>query len=51
MCLLNYIVGDPSHLCYKEGAKVNANSYIKGILTPALVEMKRHFRDEVSTFQ
>ena len=35
----------------KEGAKVNANSYIEGILTLALVEMKKHFRDEVFTFQ
>ena len=34
-----------------QGAKVNTNSYIKGILTPALVEIKKHFRDEVFTFQ
>ena len=30
----------------KEGAKVNAS-----ILTPVLVEMKKHFRDEIFTFQ
>ena len=30
---------------------MNANSYIEGVLTPALVEMKKHFRDEVFTFQ
>ena len=30
---------------------MNTNSYIEGILTPALVEMKNHFRDEVLTFQ
>ena len=30
---------------------MNAKSYIEGILTPALVEMKKHFRDEVFTFQ
>ena len=35
----------------KEDTKVNANSYIEGILTPVLVEMKKHFRDEVFTFQ
>ena len=30
---------------------MNANSYIEGILTPALVKMKKHFRDEIFTFQ
>ena len=30
---------------------MKANSYIEGILTPALVEMKKHFRDDVFTFQ
>ena len=30
---------------------MNANSYIESFLTPALVETKKHFRDEVFTFQ
>ena len=35
----------------KEGAKLNANSYIQDILTPAHVEMKKHFKDDPFTFQ
>ena len=30
---------------------LNTNLYIEGILTPALVEMKKHFRDQVFAFQ
>ena len=30
----------------KKGAKLNANSYIQDILTPAHVEMKKHFEDD-----
>ena len=50
MYLLNFKVGDPFSSLL-EGAKVNANSYIMDILTPALVQMKKYFRDEVFTFQ
>lgn len=35
----------------KEGAKVNTNAYIDDILTPALCEMKKHFKNETFTFQ
>ena len=35
----------------KEGTKLNANSYIEDILTPAHVEMKKHFKDNPFTFQ
>ena len=35
----------------KEGTKLNANSYIEDILTPAHVEMKKHFKDDFFTFQ
>ena len=50
MYLLNFKVADPLSPLL-EGPKVNANSYNEGSLTPALVEMKKHFRDEVFTFQ
>ena len=35
----------------KKGDKLNANSYIEDILTPAHVEMKKHFKDDSFTFQ
>ena len=35
----------------KEGTKLNANSYIEDILTPAHVEMKKHYKDDPFTFQ
>ena len=35
----------------REGAKVNANSYIMDILTPAISEMKKHFKNDHFTFQ
>ena len=35
----------------KEDAKLNTNSYIQDILTPAHVEMKKHFKDHPFTFQ
>ena len=35
----------------KEGTKLNANLYIEDILTPAHVEMKKHFKDDPFTFQ
>jgi len=35
----------------KEGAKINAKSYIEDILTPVQVEMKKHFKDRPFTFQ
>ena len=35
----------------KEGAKVNTNVYIDDILTPALCEMKKHFKNDKFTFQ
>ena len=35
----------------KEGTKLNANLYIEDILTPAHVEMKKHFKNDPFTFQ
>ena len=35
----------------KEGVKVNTNVYIDEILTPALREMKKHFKNREFTFQ
>jgi len=35
----------------KEGAKINSNSYIEDILTPAHAQMKKHFKDRPFTFQ
>ena len=35
----------------KAGAKVNTNAYIDDILTPALREMKNHFKNKEFTFQ
>ena len=35
----------------KEGAKINANSYIDDILTPIHAQMKKHFKDRPFTFQ
>ena len=35
----------------KKSTKLNANSYIEDILTPAHVEMKKHFKDDPFTFQ
>ena len=35
----------------KEGAKINANSYIDDILTPAQAQMQKHFNDLPFTFQ
>ena len=35
----------------KAGAKVNTNAYIDDILTPALREMKKHFKNKEFTFQ
>ena len=32
----------------KEGTKLNTNLYIEDILTPAHVEMKKHFKDDLS---
>ena len=34
----------------KEGAKINANSYIDNILTPDDAQMKKHFKDRPFTF-
>ena len=33
------------------GVKVNTNTYIEGILTPALEQAKKHFKDDSFTFQ
>ena len=35
----------------KEGAKINANTHIDDILTPAQAQMKKHFKDRPFTFQ
>ena len=35
----------------KEGAKIDANSYIEDILTPAHIEMKKHFKNRSFIFQ
>ena len=34
-----------------QGAKVNTKSYVEFILTPALQELKKHFKDRQFTFQ
>ena len=35
----------------KPGTKINTECYIKEILSPALIEMKKHFKTKVFTFQ
>ena len=35
----------------KPGTKMNTECYIKEILSPALIKIKKHFKNEVFTFQ
>ena len=40
-----------SLILIEPGIKVNMNTYIEGILTPALEQAKKHFKDDSFTFQ